>query len=63
MNPHKQLTDEIDRLKREKPEGWKKECRSLLRVIQKREEKFSEHEYHGNEFDGRKALPMRSPPI
>ena len=62
MNKEK-IIKEINRLKSEKPDGWKKEVRSLIRIIQKREERCSEHEYHGNEFDGRKGLPLRSQPV
>lgn len=62
MNKEK-IIAEINRLKTEKPDGWKRDVRSWIRVLQKSESRFDQHEYNGNEMNGRKGLPLRSPPV
>lgn len=47
--------DEIERLKREKPEGWRRTARYHLNDLKLIDDPFGEHEYHGTERLGRKA--------
>lgn len=60
MSTTERILAEIDQLKREKPKNWKNRAKWLCFCLSKREDRFSGHEYHGTEFDGRKGLPMRS---
>jgi hypothetical protein len=53
MKENAQIIAEIDRLKREKPEGWKSDCRRLVRILGNREHQFDEHVFTGNEMTGR----------
>jgi len=53
MTQKENILKAIEILKLEKPDGWKKDCRVLLKELAKLEDPYAEHEDHGSEQRGR----------
>lgn len=53
----------IENLKHEKPDGWKRDARRLVRMLADLEDPFRDSVRCGDERTGRRSRPVRIKPI